>query len=515
MSGGGWKLPLSLSVLFVAASFAWQGRAGFSLADEGFLWYGAQRVMQGEVPIRDFMSYDPARYYWSAALMSALRDDGILSLRTVVALFQALGLWVGVALVSRSVLRKGRLHWLYLSLCAATLLVWMFPRHKLFDASISVLLTGALAFLVADPTPRRQVLAGTAVGLAAVFGRNHGLYGAVASLGIMVWLGVRSSERLAFAKSVLRWSIGVVLGYLPVLLMLLLVPGFSGAFRAGLHFLASRGSTNLALPIPWPWGVHLQGIAPGEAVRAVSVGALFVGLIAFGVSTLAWVTYRRFRGKDAPPVLVATAFLSLPYAHYAYSRADVGHLALGIFPMVIGGLCLASGWTPPVRWALAAGMCALSLFVMLVQHPGWQCRGRGACVDVAFGDTTLRVDRGTAGSIALLRQLSARYAPAPQTFLAVPFWPGAYALLERRSPTWAIYPLWKRGAAFEQREIEALRRARPGFVIVNDAALDGREERRFRTTHPLVYRYIQEAFVRSPRLRDASLQLYLPRGVPE
>jgi hypothetical protein len=162
---------LALSSLVVLALFLWQGHKGFSLWDEGYLWYGAQRVMLGEVPIRDFMSYDPGRYYWSAALMSLWGDNGIMALRGAVAVFQVIGLFAGLLLIARSTKNQ---NFVYLLLAAATLALWMFPRHKLFDISLSILLIGVLAFLVRNPTSMRYFFVGMCIGLVAVFGRNHG-----------------------------------------------------------------------------------------------------------------------------------------------------------------------------------------------------------------------------------------------------------------------------------------------------------------------------------------------------
>lgn len=88
-------LPLTISSLAVITLFIWQGNIEFSFADEGFLWYGAQRVMSGEIPIRDFMSYDPDRYYWSASLMQLWSNNGIMALRASVAVFLIIGLFAG------------------------------------------------------------------------------------------------------------------------------------------------------------------------------------------------------------------------------------------------------------------------------------------------------------------------------------------------------------------------------------------------------------------------------------
>lgn len=503
---------LAISGLIVSLSYIWQGNKGFNLWDEGFLWYGVQRVLLGEIPIRDFMAYDIGRYYWIAALISLFGNNDIMSLRAAVAVFQALGLFVGLFLITQSRRLKCKGDIIYTLLAVITLAVWMFPRHKLFDISISILLIGTLAYLVSNPVPRRYLIAGACVGLIAVFGRNHGVYGALGSLGVIVWLSIKNQSDIGFIKAVVLWGTGVAIGFSPVILMALLVPRFGVAFWESVRFLFEHKATNLPIPIPWPWAVNFSTASFGEATRGVLIGLFFIGTLAFGGLSLVWVVYRKFRKEAVSPVLVASAFLALPYAHYAFSRADVGHLAHGVFPLLVGSFVLLSLSATKLKWPLVLVLCGSSFWVMHIFHPGWYCLASKQCVSVEISGRQLKVDPGTANDIALLRKLAEEFAPNGRSFVATPFWPGAYALLERRSPMWEIYALFSRSETFENREIARIEASNPGFVFVFDLPLDGREELRFRNTHPLTYKFILENFDPLEVSQNSAYQIFRARG---
>lgn len=505
-------LPLQMLVLaifVVFISFIWQGNKGLSLSDEGFLWYGVQRVMLGEVPLRDFMSYDPGRYYWSAALVSLWGDNGIMTLRAAVAIFQVIGLFVGLLLIARA---EKKQNFPYLLLSATILMVWMFPRHKLFDISLSILLIGVLAFLIQNPTRRRYFFVGLCVGLTAVFGRNHGMYGVAGSIGVMVWLNIKRGEGPGFIQGFVFWATGVIAGFTPIFFMALLVPGFAVAFWESIRFLFEVKTTNLPLPIPWPWRVNFTLMPLGEAIRGVLVGLFFIATVVFGVLSILWVTWQKIQNKPVPPALVAASFLALPYAHYAYSRAEINHLAQGIFPLLVGCLVFLATQSVKVKWSLALTLCTVSLWVMHVFHPGWQCYASKQWVNVEISGSDLKVDPYTANNVSLFRKLTDQYVREGQSFIALPFWPGAYALLERKSPMWEICAAFPRSQAFEQAEIERIKKAKPGFALVVDFPTNGHEQLRFRNIHPLIHQYILDHFERLPDLPNPAYIIYRAKG---
>jgi hypothetical protein len=128
---------------------------------------------------------------------------------------------------------------------------------------------------------------------------------------------------------------------------------------------------------------------------------------------------------------------------------------------------------------------------------------------------TLQVDPQTASDVNLLRQLATNFAPHGRSFITVPFWPGAYALLERKAPMWEIYPLFPRSAVFEQAEIARIETAQPGFALILDLPLDGLDALRFRNTHPLTYRYIVDNFLPLPASPGPTYQIYKAKGVAQ
>lgn len=499
---------LLLAATFILALFLWQSHLGFSLLDEGYLWYGAQRVVAGEVPIRDFMSYDIGRYYWSAAFMSLQENNGIVALRVATAAFQAIALVIGLVLLARLQAKQSQL---YLILATVTLVVWGSPPYRLFDISLPIMLIGALSFLIEHPSSRRYFLSGLVVGLVAVFGRNHGIYGVAGSLSIMCYLTVKCERGPSLIPAFTSWAMGVIVGYLPVLVFLAVVPGFALSFWKGILFQFEIKTTNFPLPVPWPWSVSFSDLPLMEAMRGALEGLFFIAIVAFGLLGIAWVIRKKILNTPASPTLIAAVFMALPYAHYAYSRADIDHLSPGIPPFLIGIFALLAIQPAKIKWPIAALLCGASLMLMLPTHPGWYCYPE-QCVEINVAADKLKVDPDTAEELSGLYKLAGQFAPGDQTFIAAPFWPGAYAALGRKSPMWEIYALFPQSASFQQAEIERIKSANPGFAVIIDAPLDGRDELRFSNTHPLIDLYIRDNF--EPLYdfsQDPALQIYSRR----
>ncbi len=493
-----------LTILIITASFQLQGRIGLNLADEGYLWYGVQRVMLGEVPIRDFSSYDFGRYYWSAGLMTLLNDNGIVALRISVAVFQGIGLFLSLVILSRHWKCTPLIRSTLILLAAATLVLWMFPRHKLFDITLSIVTVTMLSYLAESPSARRYFLTGVSIGIVAIFGRNHGIYAVAGSFSLLVLLTSYRDTILPFRKAFSLWACGITIGYLPMVIAIGLVPGLFESFISGILFLFELKATNIPLPIPWPWTVNFEQLPLMYAINRVLVGCFFIAAPTYAALGLLWILYNRLKGVKPAPLLIATILMSLPYTHYAYSRADVGHLAQGIFPFLIGVLAITAKRSTIIKFVCVTFLLVFSFTVTRYQHPyfssaNWE--------NIEVSNSQIRINPGTANMLTLFDNLVTQYAPDGRTFYAAPNLLTMYAVFERQSPTWEIYQLFPRDKAFETTEIERLKAANPGFVVLSNLGTDGRDNLRFINTHPLIYRYIQDNFKRITQ-RGSPLEIY-------
>lgn len=489
--------------IVLAAMLAWLSyrlnRAfGDFLHDEGYLWYGVQRVMAGEVPLRDFMSYELGRYYLTAALLVPFKAHGILALRAGLAVVAAMGIALATGVVG-SAWRISRV-WQLLPVTALFTL-WMVPRHKSFDIAICALLLLCLYRLFRAPCASRYFQLGLSVGAAAVIGQNHGVYGVVATLLAMTLLYYRDRGDVRL-EWLVCWAGGVLAGYSPVLLAASFVPGYLDVEKSVLHYLLFEyGGTNLPLPTPWPW--ISEASSDGTSLSQLTLGLFFLGIPVALVASAAFLLRRlpRDAGPSASLFMAAWA-LAVPYANVAFSRADAPHLAQAILPFLVLALAAAS-----LAWRLNAGkylavavLLLISLPVAVPLQPRWALHHPPQLEAVPVQGDTVMVDKGAARMLAEAAQVDG-------LVLALPYYPGLLAALNEKSPIWEIYPLFPRQSSFELAEIARLSSSPITSIMISTAPLDGRKNLAYPMTHPLTYRYIQEHF-RRKETGDFELEQY-------
>ena len=496
------SLAFAVSISITGLWFWLTWRYGFDLADEGYYWYGAQRILRGEVPMRDFASYDIGRYYWAASFMRVVGDDGILAARLGAAVYQALGTFLGVYVCLLTLRQQGVVRWVFALLVACTLTVWVLPYYKVYDHATSILIVALLVLMLKVAKPTAWLMAGVGLGVAAMMGRNHGVYGAVAASLVIVVLLIKAPSRRAVIGLVGYFVVGVVLGFAPTLVMMFLVSGFAGAFLDSIVAMLRYGATNIGLPVPWPWTAKVSGIGFLLAAVRLSVGLGFVFLLVFPVVGLLMLARRRFNlTGNANIVLFAAIAASIPYAHYSFSRADVTHLSLGILPAVMGLLAAIGAMKGLRPLALAAGALAVSLLTVSDSNAYLSARAlKQKLLQTNIGGQQIWMFPGVYERLQAATKALASQAGGAGKFLALPDLTSLYAIYRAKMPLWEIYSLIPRDNEFEAREIKRLELFVPELVLLSDHALDGKPEFRYSQMHPLIYAWILSRY----QLADSS-----------
>jgi hypothetical protein len=485
---------ISISTICIAALYwlLW-GNIGLRLADEGLLWYNSVRTLHGDIPILDLQSYDPGRYYWNAFWMKLL-GEGILGVRVAILIFQAMA-FACTMLILRRVITS----WWMLLILGAVIAAWMLPIHKAYDHSFSIFSVYAALLLIEKPVIKRYFVVGVFIGLSAVFGRNHGFYNLIifAALTVYIYFTLNKTQTVAKLRAMVA---GICLGYLPALIMLVVIPGYwEGAYVFIARYMLNMQGTNITLPIPWPWKVDYGHLPTVYKISGFIIGSLFLLIPIYYTCVAVWLLRSSIKVQLQPTraITIATFFVGIVYIHYAFSRADIGHLALGIHPFLLSIMAIVMGICSRavshlftllilvVATTFSVGLYT-PFYAMYSAAPGtWQ-------EQQVQGDI-LWLDRDTATIINSATNLSRQLEPG-ETMLIAPHWPGLYAVTGQISPIWETYFLVNQLPDKQEEMIRNMKMKKVKYIIRGDVPLDGRDDLRFRNTHSLLYKYMEENY---------------------
>lgn len=524
-------LAALLAFALAGISYALNGNAAMRLQDEGFLWYGVVHTLHGEVPLRDFRSYDPARYYWCAAWAEIL-GDGFLALRLACAIFAGVGLTFGLLAAHRAV----RNRWMLVPI-GVILALWFFPPYKTFEAGVALASVFTAVKLVERPSAPRHFAAGVAVGIAALFGRNLGVYSALGFLALIAFLRIKltrasaqvadassgESARAPGARELGSWALGVIAGYAPMLGMIAFVPGFRASFVDSVLFYVRQNTLNAPLPVPWPWAVELSGVRMWQAASELGIGLCFLFVPIFYAAALVIALRTNVRELRRRALFLSALALGIVYAHHATVRSDVSHLAQCIHPFLLGVIAIPTLYRelgPRVRRsasiAIIAALFVLSFLAIARHQPlGYElAASRTAHPFVPYdarGDTVW-INRAKAEHLAALTAaVNARVKPEEKLWIS-PTLLTLYPLLGRSSPVWDIYPAWRASAEDEARMLSEI--ADVKWILWMDQPSDGDDVLQLSNSHPSVWRELQRDFERvpTPELGSAVMMLHRKSG---
>lgn len=486
--------PAFLALLVSGLWYVAQRDLTINLADEGFLWYGIWRTSLGEWPLRDFQSYYPGRYLWGA-LWSPLVGTGILGVRLSSALFLVVGMTAGLLALGRVTRSRTAL-----ALGGVLLALWMYPGYKVYDHCVTLVTLYVAMRLLERPDSLRYLLSGGWVGFSVLFERFHALYGAVAFLGLFVFLWARG-YRKDFLRHVGLWVGGIVIGLLPLLLAALVVDGFWNAlWESVLAVFKIKGGRDLSLPVPWPWKVTPVAGAPLETLQAWFLGGLFLLLPLFYGGCLLMLAFIKRWDPVKLPTISAALFVGVVYCHYIFQRADLDHMALGIHPFLIALLALPTvfllfgkGVSP---WALLVPLLAVSMTTIapLAPYGMWPRKHQGALVEMPVGTDPLFLDPYHAKVVEGVRNAIAHHVGPNEEILIAPHWPTFYPILKKRAPLWDIYFLFRESDKRQEEQILELEREGVRWALIGDIPLDGKEFLRMKHTHARLWNYLMRHF---------------------
>lgn len=231
-----------------------------------------------------------------------------------------------------------------------------------------------------------------------------------------------------------------------------------------------------------------------------------------------WRAARRNAVLDSAEWLaVAASTAGAGFLVHAFYTADFFHIAEGVVPFVIAaGALSAHLWRERRRWSLIV-FCGVAFLVIaswlpmepLVQHLRTEAHAPASVTQISINGRRFEVPAEQAETMNTVATAFSDCNPHDGGFFVAPFYPGLYAFLNTRAPTWDTYFLWPRSDQIQQTEIEELQRNHTSLILLNpEFALNGRESLELASTNPRLVAYIRANYRRSTAQLPEGFELY-------
>ncbi len=381
-------LALALLGGVIAATYVVTGLTRpINFHDEGFPVYAALRILEGEVPYRDFWTIHPPGQWYTLAAVFKLFGVSLLVERIWDALVRVIFLFALYAFASR--LTSPRIALVPGIVMLVYLGVTSFYAYMMYPALLLSVLSGlCLLAPAAAPGARWPLAAGLCIGLTALYRHDVAVYAAAAGTVALVARALAGRAGLGgLFRGFVPYVGGIAAVVIPAAAALLrVVP--AGTLWDQLFVYPSRlaGSVR-SLPLPSLLVNPLLALQGEEYFKAYMTLVL-EGLIPFyfplvtyglGAAVSLAILVRAARGENASAsgwgTLWLTVFGALLYLQ-AVSRADAIHLMpTSLMAMVLLTAVAAWGWRafgrPPMLTAMCLGLPLLSMSMFWMPALDW------------------------------------------------------------------------------------------------------------------------------------------------
>lgn len=443
------KIPqerwIALGVFAVSLAYLWLFRRyTFFDPDEGIVLQGAQRILNGQIPYRDFFSfYTPGSYFLLASIFKVFGSSFVVA-RTALAFYGAL-MGVFSYLLARRVCSR----WIALATACLVLIAglpWRFMVLHNWDSTLlACVAVYCCVWLLQAPNGTWAFATGTFTSLTILFEQSKGA-------GLVLGFFLAFALLIRFARSTIRLTmthwIALGVGLLWPFAVVLAYFGFHGAIGVMLadwFWPLQHYSKVNSVPYGYMnWGDQARHALYGSGPLLIRAIALFTVSPSFLLPALPvialfllfyWLTeLKKLRlpaDRAAYYILLCSVIAGLLFS-VLVSRADILHFVYlaPLFYLVLGwvmeGADIRGRIVQAIRPLLTVGI----LFA-------FSALGLALLVKSRSGTTVVKTRRGTllANSRNELLEFLQAHVPAGSRILVYPYLPLYYYLTETQNPT--------------------------------------------------------------------------------